>query len=133
MASYRKAKRAAKKFHPITLVAMVLALAIGALAGYFIAESRNKDDSFELLGQTVILLHVGDEFTYQDEGARATENGKDISSSIKVTTDIVKNESGEYVLDTSEVGEYVMFYTVEGSDFYNGVKRIRIFRVIEAE
>ncbi len=133
MASYKKAKRAAKKFHPITLVAMALALAIGAFSGYFFCGERIKNDTFELIGQKETVLHIGDEFVYRDEGVRVIENGKDLSSSVKVTTDIRKNTAGEYVLDTSEEGVYTIFYTVEGSDFYKDIKRIRIFRVIEAE
>ncbi len=130
MASYKKVSRRAKKFHPITLVAMLLALAIGATAGYFVCKSVTKNDTFALIGQKEIVLHIGDEFLYRDEGARLIENGKDLSSSVKVTTDILKNDDGLYVIDTSKEGVYAIFYTSEDSRFYQDIKRVRVFRVV---
>ena len=47
---------------------------------------------FDLAGDDVVRVTIGDD--YVEPGVKATENGEDVSSKIKVTSDFVKDEFG---------------------------------------
>ncbi len=133
MASKRKWKKAVKKLQPMTIVLLILALAIGVGGGFLTGKRLMKNDTFTLLGQTEIVLDVGQDYSYREEGFTATAFGKDISDQVAVTTTLEKNADGTYKVDTSVPGVYGIFYTVSDSSFYEGIKRVRTIRVLVPE
>ena len=106
------------KKQSISLIAVIVLLAIGGVAGFFTAKHITRNDVFEIIGEQTIILSVGE--TYQDEGARAISFGKDISSKIVSETNV----------DYSTVGTYYIKYTVDDIR-YRGIERYRVI-VVEA-
>lgn len=100
------------------LIAVIVLLAIGGVAGFFTAKHITRNDVFEIIGEQTITLSVGE--TYQDEGAKAISFGKDISSKIVSETNV----------DYSTVGTYYIKYTVDDIR-YRGIERYRVI-VVEA-
>lgn len=62
-------------------------------------EKENGYLELSLVGSNKIILNIGD--TYQELGAKATYNGKDISSYIKIDKNINTNLSGNYIITYS--------------------------------
>ena len=113
----KEAKKQAKK-HPFLVVLLIVLLVGGLVGGYFTAKHITRNDTFEIIGESVITLEIGE--NYEDEGAKAISFGQDISSKIKTETN----------LDTAEEGEYYIKYTVD--DFrYGNVCRYRTIIVVE--
>ena len=56
---------------------------------------------FNLVGDDVVYVNIGDD--YVEPGVSATENGEDVSSKIKVSTDFVKDEYGLFSVNYSIV------------------------------
>ena len=100
-----------KKFS-LKMILVILILAIFIVAGYFSCYAICKNDRFEILGQEVVVLTVGD--SYVDEGAAAIAFGKDISDKIVVEDNI----------DYQTPGSYFIKYTVDNFR-YRGVIRYR--------
>lgn len=103
-----------------SLILTLLLLAVGAVCGYFVAQKITKNDKFEIIGERIIEIEVGEEYT--DEGAVAISFGKNLSNKI-----IVEN-----TVDNTVVGEYYIKYTVDNFRF-KGVARYRIVKVVEVE
>lgn len=101
-----------KKAHPVAFLLVILFLIAGALTGYFTVKYLTKDDTFELLGESTIVLTLGE--NYKDEGAKAISFGRDISDKIKTENNI----------DNSVEGVYYIKYTVDDIR-YNGVVKYR--------
>ncbi len=133
MAFRRKIKKAVKKLHPITILFVVLALLVGALGGYFTCKLITRNDAFTLAGQTEVLLYVGQEYTYYEEGYRAIAYGKDVTQNVVVSSSMTANADGSYTIDTSEEGVFGILYTVSDCSLYKDVKRVRTFRIVTPE
>ena len=123
-----RAKSKAKRIHPLTWVIAALALIIGVGAGIGVYSSISRDDCFKLKGDSEYTIPVGTDIIYVDEGARIISFGKDISSEVKVETNLKKIGNGEYSVDTSEPTEYYMIYTVDDTK-YGKVQRVRTITV----
>ncbi|MBR4441505.1 MAG: DUF5012 domain-containing protein [Bacteroidales bacterium] len=54
---------------------------------------------FDLAGDEVVHVNIGDD--YVEPGVKATENGEDVSSKIKVSSDFVKDEFGLFSVSYS--------------------------------
>ncbi len=93
---------------------------MGLVVGWISYKSVTKNDTFILIGQKEITLNVGDVFV--DEGVKVISFGNDISNSVKVEGEV----------NTLKAGEYVLTYTVNNFK-YNGVKKIRVVKVVENE
>lgn len=96
----------------IGLLAIILLIVIGAVAGFFTAKHITRNDVFEIIGEQTITVNIGE--SYQDEGARAISFGKDISSKIVSETNV----------NYSEEGTYYIKYSVDDIR-YRGIERYR--------
>lgn len=116
---FKEIEKTVKKIkHPLLLLFFVLIFASCGVGGYFFAANVTKNDKFEIVGEKTIELTLGE--TYEDEGAVAISFGKDISSKIKVESNV----------DFNEVGQYYLKYSVEDLR-YNGVYRYRTIIISE--
>ena len=106
-------EKAIKKMHPITLAVGLIFLAVGILVGYLTSYFISKDDTFELIGDSSIVVEVGDAGVYTDEGVKCISYGRDLSKNVVVNTNMTKNDDGTYTFDTSAEGEFYIIYTVD--------------------
>ena len=100
-----KIKKAAKKVSTTTKVICALLFILFACGGAFAVYTVTKNDTFELIGESLIELNVGDD--YIEQGAKAIAFGKDISSEVKV----------KGIVNTQVEGEYLLKYTVDNFRF----------------
>lgn len=114
----RKATKAIKNTHGLTIFLVLLFFVVGAVGGFFAYRHLTKDDVFELVGEKEITLNIGD--TYTDEGYVASAFGKDVSDKVVVNGQV----------DTTKEGVYVVTYTVDHIK-YKDVKRCRVVTVVE--
>ncbi len=124
----RKAKSKVKKLHPATIVICVVCLALGVLAGAFGYSFISADDGFYLKGEKEYEVPVGTPLTYYDEGVKVISFGQDISDKVRVETNLVEIDDGEYTVDTSVPGEYYIIYKVD-SIKYGDIMRVRTITV----
>ncbi len=122
-----KAKRISAASYVIWVLALVLGLALGAFACYYLC----RNDRFELKGKSEYTLEVGGEGSsviYVDKGASVVSFGKDLSKKVKVSTSLIEVDDGEYKIDTSKEGVYYIIYTIDDVRF-GEIKRVRTIRV----
>ena len=100
-----KIKKAAKQTSTTTKIISLLLFVLCACAGVFSVYYVTKNDTFELVGESLIELNVGDE--YIEQGAKAIAFGKDISDKIEI----------KGTVNTSVEGEYLLKYTVDNFRF----------------
>ena len=112
----RKIVRTIKRSNKALLICSILFLIIGAGLGYYSVTTFTQNDTFEIIGEQTITLNIGD--TYSDQGAKAIEFNKDISSMI-VTEGIDD-------VDTSKRGVYTITYTLNSTRY----KMIKHYRYI---
>lgn len=108
-----------KKKHLVYLLLFIILLG-GAASGYFIGKHITKNDVFEVVGEKVITLELGQ--TYTDEGAKAIFFGKDISNKIQTENNI----------DYEKCGEYYICYTINNT-IYKNIKRYRAVIIQEPQ
>lgn len=125
-------KKAAKKTHRGIFAVGVIFLLIGLAVGYLGAAYLSREDCFVLNGEKAIMVAKGSEFTYQEEGAKIISLGRDLSTQVRIDTDLQSNETGDYPIDTSIEATYVITYTVEDIK-YGNIKRIRTITVVGGE
>lgn len=111
----KQVEKTVKRTHKATVVLAVLFLLIGIAAGVGASWFLTKDDTFELNGEKVIRLTVGD--TYEEQGAKAISFGKDISSKVQISGDKP---------DLAVAGEYQIVYKVDDFRYkdYQLVRRV---------
>jgi len=126
----REAERKIKKAHFGYIIIAVLFLAAGLATGYFGAQIITKNDVFEINGEKVTSLKVGDTLSYTDEGIKYISFGKDVSGSVEISTNMTKGENGTFTADTAEEGEYYIIYKAVGGRC-DGLTLYRVFRVTE--
>ncbi len=127
----REAKKKAKKAHFGYIIIAVLFLAAGLAAGYFGAQIITKNDAFEINGEKVTSLKVGDTLSYTDEGIKYISFGKDVSDSVEISTNMTRGENGTFTADTAEEGEFYIIYKAVGGRC-DGLTLYRVFRVTES-
>ena len=123
-----RAKSKARRIHPLTWVIAALALIIGVCAGIGAYSFISRNDCFKLNGEAEYTVPIGESTVYLDEGAQIISFGKDISSEVKVMTNLKKISGNKYAVDASEPGEYYMIYTVEDAK-YGNIQRVRTITV----
>lgn len=127
----KELKKTSKKFSLSGVMAIILCFAVGIAGGIFAEKTLTKNDKFLLDGDKAFNIEIGTgNFVYIEEGYKCISFGKDLSSKVKIETNITKDENGNYVIDTTEEGEYYIIYTVESIKF-NKIKRVRTFVVGE--
>ena len=118
-----KLKKSLKKISPLTIFLIVLFLALGIGAGWFTMSTICKNDAVELLGTKEIVLTVGTgTHTYTDEGIKAIAFGKDISSTVKIESNIGEPVNGVFTIDLTTEGDYYIKYTISHFKFGEVVK-----------
>lgn len=100
-----KIKKQAKKVSTLTKVICAILFVVCACGGAFAVYTITKNDKFELIGESLIELNVGEE--YIEQGVIAIAFGKDISSEV--------HRSGTVNVDVE--GEYLLKYTVDNFRF----------------
>ena len=111
--------RAVKKAHKSIIICFLLFLVLGIGAGGATTYVLTRNDTFEIIGEKTINLTIDD--TYTDEGAKAIELNKDISSEIKV--------EGLDLVDTSKEGVYTITYILNSKIY----KNIKLYRYVVVE
>ena len=117
----KSAEKAVKKTHTATLVLAVLFLIVGAVAGAIVSAHLTKNDRFELNGDKVVRMEIGDAFF--DEGATVISFGRDVSAHFQVGGD---------ELNASVEGVYQLVYTIDDIRWGN-FQRVRVVIVGDPE
>ena len=110
----QQVKKNRKPYLMVFVIFLVLGMAGGAIAGWFIT----RDDGFYLLGESEITIAVGQNFT--DDGFNLVSFGRDRRDTVAVTGEV----------DTAEPGRHYIVYTTTDFRFRN-VQRIRVV-IVEA-
>ena len=127
----RAVKKAVRRTHKGTLIAIILCLAVGAAGGFFTYKTLSKNDCFDLVGKAEIVLDVGG--TYTEEGVKIRSIGRDLSKKATVEIFYRPFEGGQQTVtavDTTKAGEYVLIYRVKDVK-YGDYKRVRTVTVGE--
>ena len=126
----RKAKKKIKRIHPLSFVVWIVALALGVALGAGACAFLCRNDGFELVGKSEIIipLEEGKTYEYTDKGAKAVSFGRNISRSVRVETDLKEIDDGVYEIDASCEGSYYIVYTVDDARF-GEIKRVRTITV----
>lgn len=112
-------KRKLSKLEKIIIVFLIF-LFVGALGGYFL-DSYLKEPDIKLVGKSEVVISLGER--YNDEGAIANLDEKDISDKIVVEGDI----------DSSKTGDYKLVYSVTNSMGKRKRKVERVVTVVDKE
>lgn len=131
-AAARRAAQAAKHLSFGALAAALLCLLVGLLLGAVGAWYLTKDDGFTLQGTSEVTLSPSDAATYvyREEGFTVTAFGRDVSDTVRITTNLHRNSDGTYSLPASPEGAYYIAYTVESAAL-GRVERVRVFSIID--
>ena len=124
----REIKKEVKKISTLSWLFIAMFFAIGCVGGGFAYAQVIKNDTFEVIGDKQITLNIGDAYTYTEQGVKIISHGKDISGKVKIQTNIPTGG----VLDTSDVGEYFVIYTVDDLRFGN-IQKVRVIEIVEGE
>lgn len=129
----RSVKRELKKTSPMTFVIPVICLIVGFLIAYFALPAVfGREPAFALTGKKAYTVAEGERFTYTEEGFTAGVFGLDLSANVKVESNMTKDATGAYVLDTSKGGRtYYIAYTLEHALFPSSPRLVRTFTVSE--
>ena len=114
----KQVKQTINNVNVATIVVAVICLLVGIFGGFFGYKTFTKNDTFELVGDKEITISLGGQ--YEEHGAKIIAFGKDVSLDVEI--------SGE--VNTNEVGEYVITYTINNFK-YKGVKKVRVITVVE--
>ncbi|MBP5242219.1 MAG: hypothetical protein J6Z36_00830 [Clostridia bacterium] len=129
-ASGAAAKKLAKK-SPAALILAVLALIIGAVAGFFALNTLTQNDGYAMLGEEDFAVDMGAD--YVDAGVKAIFLGKDYSDSVTMKYYYRENISYDQVevsgVDTGIDGFYYVVYQSDAFPF-NQVTLIRTVEVV---
>ena len=110
-------------------ILLLAILFIGFFAGGFaLCKVLTRNDYFDLLGDKEIVISVGMDYTYSEDGFKAISFSKDVSDQVVVSTNLMRDAEGNYIIPTDKTGEYVIKYTINSSRLKN-IVRYRVFRV----
>ena len=108
----KKSKRSS-----IILSLICIFILIGGVCGYFVSRKLTENDKFEIIGEKIIEVNIGESYT--DEGAIAISFGKDVSDKIKTESNV----------DYTTEGVYYIKYSVDNLRF-KGIERYRTIKVL---
>lgn len=124
-----KVKRTIKGTTKKTWLCAFLFLIVGAVIGFLSFHFVCKNDCFEFVGKDELCFTLGE--TYTDTGVKIISFGKDISSQVKVETNLLCDENGNYY--ATEIGTYYIKYT--STDIKYGklwsIQKIRLITFVE--
>ena len=107
----RQVRRTAKA-NPAAVAALIVARAIGLVAGYFLCTYLTKNDGFALKGDKEIVVALGEgggSVTVAEPGWTLTALGKDASGKVTVETDL-RTTDGGYTVPTDRSDVYRIVY-----------------------
>lgn len=107
----RQVRRTAKR-NPAAMIVLIVALAVGVVAGYSLGVFLTKNDGFSLKGEKTATYTVGDgggSVTLAEDGWTLTALGRDATESVSVETDLQKTDGG-YVVPTDQARTYHIVY-----------------------
>ena len=118
----RKAKvKVRVKLSPLFVIFLILGVLGGVGASYFMT----KDDCFIMNGSKTIEIELNG--TYQEQGVKVIEFGKDISSKVEI---VIYDENDDIVeeINTGEDTEYSIVYTIDSLKWekYTLIRRVVI-------
>lgn len=127
----------------VWIVALIFALVLGAVGGYFGYRYICKDDCFVMNSYSssteIIDINIGEEEvfqTYEEKGARCIIFGKDFSDKVKVEyqyrEDNTQDPTNVGGVDVEKAGIYYAIYTIDHIRFKN-VTLIRNIIVMREE
>lgn len=109
------------KLSPWFVIFLIIGVLFGVGASYMIT----KDDCFVMNGSKVIEIEL--DGTYQEQGVKVIEFGKDISSKVEI---VIYDENDDIVesINTSEDTEYSIVYKVDSLKWekYTLIRRVVI-------
>lgn len=95
------------KISKTTKIVCLFLFIFSFLGGILTTYILTKNDKFEIIGPTEIVLNVGEE--YVEQGVKIIAFGKDISSKVKIVGTV----------NTLIADDYVLEYTVDNFRFLN--------------
>lgn len=124
----KAAKATSAKAWLVALLFLILGLGGGAFSCWMIC----RKDCFEIIGQEELVFTLDNEDErYVDEGVKIVSFGKDVSSSVKIETNLLVDEQGRYYAE--EEGTYYIKY--KSNDLKYGkiftVEKVRLITFVE--
>lgn len=117
----RRKNKVKVKLSPWFVIFLIIGVLFGVGASYVIT----KDDCFVMNGSKVIEIEL--DGTYQEQGVKVIEFGKDISSKVEI---VIYDENDDIVesINTSEDTEYSVVYKVDSLKWekYTLIRRVVI-------
>lgn len=117
-----KAEKAYKKNHPVTVLLIVIFFVVGAIGAFITCNIIQKDDTFELVGESKITLNVGGEYVEPslNEAVRCISFSSNAIDSVSIN-----DEETTYTNDSAQT-EGIYYIVYQSSNFkYKNIKRIR--------
>ena len=127
----KKVEKYVKKLPLLVKVVAVILFVVAAFSSFVVANTIQKNDRFELVGEKVITLNVGGTYTEPelDQAIECISFGRDAIDTVSI------NESEttyDPLTSTQKEGTYYIVY--QTSDFkYSSITRIRTIIVSEVE
>ncbi len=120
----KAAESAVKKTHPATIILAVLFFLIGCAGGVFASMTLTKNDRFDLNGEKVIRLQMGESYT--EQGVTVISFGKDVSDKA------VRGGDADSLKEGAEEGIYQIVYTIDDLR-WGDFQRVRVVIVGDPE
>ena len=117
-----KAEKTYKKNHPVTVLLIVIFFVIGAIGAFITCNIIQKDDTFELVGESKVTLNVGGEYVEPslNEAIRCISFSSNAIDSVSIN-----DEETTYTNDSAQT-EGIYYIVYQSSNFkYKNIKRIR--------
>lgn len=117
-----KAEKSYKKNHPVTVLLIVIFFVVGAIGAFITCNIIQKDDTFELVGESKITLNVGGEYVEPslNEAVRCISFSSNAIDSVSIN-----DEETTYTNDSAQT-EGIYYIVYQSSNFkYKNIKRIR--------
>lgn len=117
-----KAEKTYKKNHPVTVLLIVIFFVVGAIGAFITCNIIQKDDTFELVGESKVTLNVGGEYVEPslNEAIRCISFSSNAIDSVSIN-----DEETTYTNDSAQT-EGIYYIVYQSSNFkYKNIKRIR--------
>ena len=117
-----KAEKTYKKNHPVTVILIVIFFVVGAIGAFITCNIIQKDDTFELVGESKVTLNVGGEYVEPslNEAVRCISFSSNAIDSVSIN-----DEETTYTNDSAQT-EGIYYIVYQSSNFkYKNIKRIR--------
>lgn len=117
-----KAEKVYKKNHPVTVLLIVIFFIVGVVGAFVTCNILQKDDTFELVGESKITLNVGGEYVEPslNDAVKCISFGSNTIDSVSIN-----EEETTFTTDSTQT-EGIYYIVYQSSNFkYKNIKRIR--------